>query len=84
MESTDRNLENRPKDVAFFRATVSFTDKDLERVEKLKRALGLKSTSQAISYAIKIADTIREQRAQGNDILFEKDGRQKQMIIPGL
>lgn len=66
------------------RATVSFTKKDLERLEKLKDALELHSNAQTLSMAIKIADEIRKQKISGGDVLFSRGGEIEKLFIPGL
>ncbi|MEZ5919497.1 MAG: hypothetical protein R3D66_06260 [Alphaproteobacteria bacterium] len=69
----------------FKRATVSFTQKDLERVAYLKNALEVNSNAQTLSIAIKLAHHIVDAMKKGEDIIFEDpDGSQREMIIPGL
>ncbi len=66
------------------RATVSFTDKDLERLNNLKDALDIPSTAQVISFAIKLADEIRKEKQTGGEVIFEKGRKKRELIIPGL
>lgn len=68
----------------FHRATVSFTQSDLERLEELKSALEFPGNAQTLSMAIKLAAEIVKQQGRGGKIIFENDGEQKEMIIVGL
>lgn len=67
------------------RATVSFTDKDIKRLEKLRDSLDLMSMSQTISAAIKIADEIRARKAEGLLVILknERDNTEREVVIPG-
>lgn len=66
------------------RATVSFTQSDLDRLEQLKSALEFPGNAQTLSMAIKLAAEIVKQQEQGGKIIFENEGKQKEMIIAGL
>ena len=65
------------------RATVSFTENDIKRLQALQKALDLTSMSQTLSAAIKIADEIRSQKSSGNKIVFEKGQEKRELVIPG-
>jgi len=65
------------------RATVSFTEKDLERLDKLKDSLDLTSISQTISVAIKLTDEIRKHKIKGGDVVFAHGKSKKELIFPG-
>ncbi|GJL71922.1 MAG: hypothetical protein NMNS01_11210 [Nitrosomonas sp.] len=83
IEQPEPKLEETPQK-KFHRATVSFTQNDLNRLDELKTALDVSTNAQTLSMALKLAAEIVKQQELGGKIIFDNAGKQKEMIIAGI
>ncbi len=57
----------------------------VEKINKLQQNLGVRTRTDAISMAVKVAEIIAEVLRQGGDIIIEKKGGTKEkLLIPGV
>ena len=64
--------------------TLLVSVEDMERLEKLARALGTSSKADAIRQAVAIMSKLAEIEQKGGKLVIEEDGRTRELYFPGV
>ena len=54
---------------------LEFTDEELEKIDYLRKELGLKNNTEVVSYAVSLLLKIKEKTEKGDKVVFEPVGK---------